>query len=44
MFYNFMKNKTLARLSLAVFQGLLNSILLMDKILHDPKDPKLWEL
>ena len=20
------------------------SILLMDKILHDPKDPKLWEL
>ena len=20
------------------------SLLLMDKILHDPKDPKLWEL
>ena len=20
------------------------SVLLMDKILHDPKDPKLWEL
>ena len=29
-------------------QALLNNdyiaILLMDKILHDPKDPKLWEL
>ena len=22
----------------------LTMILLMDKILHDPKDPKLWEL
>ena len=22
----------------------LPAILLMDKILHDPKDPKLWEL
>ena len=21
-----------------------SNILLMDKILHDPKDPKLWEL
>ena len=24
--------------------SLLGIILLMDKILHDPKDPKLWEL
>ena len=22
----------------------LRGLLLMDKILHDPKDPKLWEL
>ena len=25
-------------------QGLLRLLRLMDKILHDPKDPKLWEL
>ena len=24
--------------------GFLGIIRLMDKILHDPKDPKLWEL
>ena len=32
-------------LSLQVQAGLIHAmILLMDKILHDPKDPKLWEL
>ena len=31
---------------MATWWGLLFSavVLLMDKILHDPKDPKLWEL
>ena len=24
--------------------GFVGAIRLMDKILHDPKDPKLWEL
>ena len=40
-------------MSLATYLGLgfrdksivnVSAILLMDKILHDPKDPKLWEL
>ena len=26
------------------FEGSEIEVLLMDKILHDPKDPKLWEL
>ena len=31
--------------SKSLISGLLKGVLrLMDKILHDPKDPKLWEL
>ena len=30
--------------SFGVFRFRISLLLLMDKILHDPKDPKLWEL
>ena len=44
-FYNFEEFKGANKANSAGCTGLHSSALrLMDKILHDPKDPKLWEL
>ena len=40
----YLKGMRIMMFQLSGYYYMVRALLLMDKILHDPKDPKLWEL